>query len=484
MKASKLICVIALIALFGMVRNVDWQEEEGVLVLTDDNFDHAVKHYEHILVEFYAPWCGHCKKLAPEYAKAAQELKNASPTLALAKVDATIHKGVASRFEIRGFPTLKLFSSGTPSEYNGGRTQSEIVSWMKKKTGPASRTLSSVAEVESFHNGAEVAVVYFGDNAYDLTVFERVAKSNDDLLFATCASEECFSHFGVQAGTVVLFKKFDEGRNDFTESLTDETLRHFLSANSSPLVMKFDEKAAQLVFGKATPGLFFYRDANSENTQELDNILRSVAKQVQGKIQVILTDIKVGLETRLAEYIGVTANDLPSVRIHDTRNDLKKFNMEGAITEENILNFLSDWENGRLRPHLKSEEIPDKQEGDVYVLVGKSFHQIVMDPTKDVLVEFYAPWCGHCKKLEPIYNELAQKFKSNSNVVIAKMDATLNEVEEVSIQGFPTIKYWAANNKNSPIDFDGDRTLDGFVKFLEKHSTAKSEVVSDKKDDL
>lgn len=480
MKATKFLCILAFIALFGLVRNVDWQEEDGVLVLTDDNFDQAIKHYEHILVEFYAPWCGHCKKLTPEYAKAAQELKSVEPPLALAKVDATIHKGLASRFEIRGFPTLKLFSNGTPSEYNGGRTHPEIVSWMKKKTGPASRTLSTASDVESFSKEAEVAVVYFGDNSSDISIFEKVARTNDDLLFASCASEECLSNFDVKAGTIVLFKKFDEGRNDFTESLTEEDLRKFIAANSSPLVMKFDEKSAQLVFGKATPGIFLYRDSNSENTVEFDNIMRSVAKKVQGKIKVILTDIKVGLETRLAEYIGVTANDLPSVRIHDTRNDLKKYNMEGPITEENILKFVNEWESGRLRPHLKSEEIPATQEGDVHVLVGKSFQQIVMDPTKDVLVEFYAPWCGHCKKLEPIYNELAQKLKDNTNIVIAKMDSTANEVEEVSIQGFPTIKFWPANNKSSPIDFEGDRTLDGFVKFIEKHTTAAVE----KKDDL
>ena len=43
------------------------------------------------------------------------------------------------------------------------------------------------------------------------------------------------------------------------------------------------------------------------------------------------------------------------------------------------------------------------------VVVGKTFNEIVNDPTKDVLIEFYAPWCGHCKNLEPIYNELGEK---------------------------------------------------------------------------
>jgi len=488
MKGTKILCFIALIALFGLVRNVDWQEEEGVIVLTDDNFDQVINHYEHVLVEFYAPWCGHCKKLAPEYAKAAQDLKASDPNVALAKLDSTVHKNVSGRFEIKGFPTLKLFSNGTPSEYNGGRTHPEIVSWLRKKTGPVLRTLASVAEIEAFTRSSEVAIVYFGDNTADLAAYERFARSSDDHFFGTCNSEVAYSHYNVQAGQVVLFKKFDEGRNDFTGAISENALRQFVLSHSAPLVMKFDEKAAQLVFGKATPGLFLYRDSNSENTAQLDNILKSVAEKVKGRIQVLLTDIKQGLETRLAEYIGVTSNDLPSVRIHDTRVDLKKYNMAGDITEENVLQFVNDWETGKLRPHLKSEEIPATQTGDVVVLVGKSFHQIVMDPTKDVLVEFYAPWCGHCKKLEPIYNELATSLKSNTNLVIAKMDSTANEVEEVSIQGFPTIKFWPANNKRTPMDFNGDRTLEGFTAWLEKHATARSAPQNasqaDKKDDL
>jgi protein disulfide-isomerase A1 len=96
-----------------------------------------------------------------------------------------------------------------------------------------------------------------------------------------------------------------------------------------------------------------------------------------------------------------------------------------------------------------------------------------MDPTKDVLVEFYAPWCGHCKSLAPIYEELAQSLKHNTNLVIAKMDSTANEVESVSIQGFPTIKFWPANNKSAPLDFNGDRTVEGFTKFLAENGATK-----------
>lgn len=80
-----------------------------------------------------------------------------------------------------------------------------------------------------------------------------------------------------------------------------------------------------------------------------------------------------------------------------------------------------------------------------------------MDETKDVLVEYYAPWCGHCKSLAPIYDELALKLKENTNLVIAKMDATANEVEGVNIKGFPTIIFYPKADKKNPITYDGER---------------------------
>jgi protein disulfide-isomerase A1 len=456
-----LICILAV--------NIKAQEpevEDNVLVLTDENFDSVIAKNQHILVEFYAPWCGHCKKLAPEYSAAAGVLK--ADGIPLAKVDCTVQKQVAEKFKIQGFPTLKFFSNGKDLEYNGGRTKGDIISWMKKKTGPASTELKTVADVENFIKTADAVVVLFGNEG--LSTYTDLNKAFDDIAFGNCSAQECLDNYKVQDGTVVVFKKFDEKRNDLPKGYNAATFKEFVETKTKPTIMKFDEKVAQYIFGKSAPGLFLYYDRNSENAAALEAILTEVAPQIKNVVQVVLTGITEGLETRLAEYVGVTAADLPSVRIADTRSDLKKYNMSGEITTQNILKFVQDWQANKLGASLKSEEIPAKQEGPVYVLVGKSFDQIVMDPTKDVLVEFYAPWCGHCKKLAPIYDEVAEKLAHNKNLIIAKMDSTANETDKVSIQGFPTIKFWPAGNKERPLEFEGERTVEGFIEYLTKNS--------------
>lgn len=96
--------------------------EKDVVVLTDSSFEKTVLGSDEMwLVEFYAPWCGHCKNLAPHWADAATELKG---KVKIAKLDATVEKSIASRYEIRGFPTIKYFPAGkkdwdSAQEYTG-----------------------------------------------------------------------------------------------------------------------------------------------------------------------------------------------------------------------------------------------------------------------------------------------------------------------------------------------------------------------------
>lgn len=241
MKTVFLVCALALVA----------AASAEVTVLTSSNFDNYVDGSQPALVEFYAPWCGHCKNLAPEYEKVGATYKRSDGVL-VAKVDADAEKDLASRFAIRGFPTLKWFPAGStePEDYNGGREAADFIEFINSRTG-LSRRLKTV----------------------------------------------------------------------------------------------------------------------------------------------------------------------PS---------------------------------------------------SVTVLTPKNFDAVVMDPSKNALVEFYAPWCGHCKALAPTYEKLGNTFAAEDNVVVAKVDADKHRdlAQRFGVSGFPTIKFFPSGEDKEAIPYESGRDEESFVEYL------------------
>jgi protein disulfide-isomerase-like protein len=108
----------------------------AVVSLSPQSFDQVVNGKRDVLVEFYAPWCGHCKRLAPDYEKVAQTF-DGEDSIVVAKVDADAHKELATRFSVSGYPTIKFFAKGSTDgdTYNGGRSPKEFVDFINEKSG-------------------------------------------------------------------------------------------------------------------------------------------------------------------------------------------------------------------------------------------------------------------------------------------------------------------------------------------------------------
>jgi len=146
---------------------------DDVIELTDSNFDKLVLQSDDVwLVEFFAPWCGHCKNLAPEWAKAATELKG---KVKLGAVDATVHTTIASKYQVQGYPTIKYFPSGKKhdvQDYDGGRTASDIVAWASDKyvvniPAPELNELTSESVARSTCENQPLCVIAILPNIYD-----------------------------------------------------------------------------------------------------------------------------------------------------------------------------------------------------------------------------------------------------------------------------------------------------------------------------
>ena len=477
----KLRILIFLLFFFNCIATDEFPFDEEVIILTDSTYENAIDFYDNLMIYFYAPWCRHCQAFEPEYQKAAGVLKKEN--IYLAKIDSSTDKKAAQKYKVNGYPTILFFLKGDPIEFTGGRTQREVINWARKKIGSAIQTINEREDLEKFMKDNEICFVYFGDDLRDLEIVDKASKIIEDFPFASTNNKYLINKYS-RRGSLVLFKHFDEKKNELRKINLNKIIE-FSKQYSLPKVMMFNDKAVQFIFQKKNPAVILYADKKSVNWNKYGNIMIEISEKINRKLAVVITDIKEGIASRLAEYVGIKESDLPLVSILDTRkDDLKKYNMDDEISVNNILNFIEKWEKDQLKRQLKSENEPKLNNGNVFNVVGKTFEKEVIKNDKDVMLLFYAPWCTHCKELSPKYEEVAKKLKNNNpKLLIARIDGSQNDIENISISGFPTIMFFPGNRKDkTPIEYKGRRTTEDIIAFIKEHSATK--ILDNNEDEL
>jgi len=346
---------------------------------------------------------------------------------------------------------------------------------MTKQSLPAVSLLNKDTITE-FKTADKIVVVAYlsADDREESATFTTVAeKLRDNYLFGATSDSALAEADGVKAPAIVLYKSFDEGKTVYDGAFTVEKITDFANLASTPLMGEVGPETYSGYMAAGIPLAYVFVDGE-EIKEKLTAAIKPIAQKYKGKINFATID---------AVAYGAHAANLnletkwPAFAIQDTTKNLKfPFNQEKEITEASITEFVEDFVEGKVEPSIKSEPVPETQEGPVHVVVANNYEEVVMNNDKDVLLEFYAPWCGHCKNLAPKYDELAALYFSNpeykDKVIVAKVDATANDVP-VEIQGFPTIKMYPAGAKDSPIDYSGSRTVEDLATFIKTNGKYK-----------
>ncbi|THG08331.1 hypothetical protein TEA_011094 [Camellia sinensis var. sinensis] len=455
------------------------QSKEFVLTLDNSNFSDTVGKHDFVVVEFYAPWCGHCKKLAPEYEKAASALSSHDPPIILAKVDANEekNKGLAGEFEIKGFPTLKILRNGGKNiqDYKGPRDAEGIVAYLKKQSGPASGEIKSVEDASALIDGSKIVVVgvfpeFSGEKYENFTAVAEKLRSEYEFGHTLDAKLLPRGESSVTGPVVRLFKPFDELLVDFKDFDTD-ALEEFVEEASTPVVTLFNKDPSNhpfviKFFNSPNAKAMLFLNFSSGLVDAFKSKYRDVAEQYKGQgISFLLGDVEASQGA--FQYFGLKDDQVPLIVIQT--NDGLKY-LKPNVEPEQISSWVKEYKvEGNVLPYRKSEPIPEVNDESVKVVVADSLHDMVFNSGKNVLLEFYAPWCGHCKKLAPILDEVAGSFQSDGDVIIAKIDATANDipVDMFDVKGYPTLYFRSASG--NLLQYDGDRTKEDIIDFIKKN---------------
>lgn len=446
--------LIALIALIAAVVTAE------VHVLSDSNFDSFVQSQDFTLVKFYAPWCGHCKALKVPYEEAATKLEGKAK---IAEVDCTQDdaKALCEKQGVRGYPTLKFFGKdGSVAEYDEGRTADAIVSFILGATSPAVTYITTADELAEFKKGPmDLKLVV--NTAKDSTVAQAVEGVAKSLRKSAAIGIDTT----VTDDKIVLHRTFDEPTVTFTGDVTGAALTKFVNDNSLPVIGEIGPHNYKKYVDRNVPLVWIFVDYEDAAQVQAVEDIKAVAKANIDKLAFAKLDGKKWAQH--AKSFGIE-NSTPGIVIEDRTSKKKFAYKQSAITVADFKAFVEGFAAKTLDPIFKSEPIPADNTGPLTVIVGKNYEDVVINNEKDVFVKFYAPWCGHCKSLAPKYDELAEMFKDDANIVIAKVNSVENDTP-MDISGFPTLYFYPKGAKGEPMRYNGDREAQAMADFITKN---------------
>eukprot|EP00941_MAST-03F_sp_MAST-3F-sp1_P002198 g2198.t1 len=462
--------------------------------LTSRSFPSFIAKNPYSLISFDAPWCSHCKRFLPELNALSVAIENSSHSIAIARCPAPECEDIAHHYGVVSFPTVKWFVNSDVFDYTGVRTSAALYKWIVRRIAPPIVDIESPAAANEILTKTSSLVVFgffLEENPSLYSVFRRVSMRLEEITFAHISAAEVASGFDdkvlLGVPSVVLYKKFDERRVEFTDLRSGldkenvEELAAFITLHSMPLVVPFSRTTASLIFGSGidTQLLIF---ADEKRHSSFLVFAAAAAMDYKGKIVFVSVP---STEHRVLSYFGVSVSEYPTVRLVDHANgDIAKYRPKRELLDHaDLASFISSFRMGKLVPELRSEEVPILSENSVVQkVVAHTLDEVVFNSGKDVFLLFYAPWCSYSKKVLSIWELLGQRFLNHDSLRIAKMDATKNEHARVVLSGFPTIQLWKSDtqkyesNNNGEMqkggrfeDYVGEYTFEAFVEFIENH---------------
>ena len=489
---KKILYLLTIIFLITRIKNKEEEKKknkkrkfqrENKLILVDDfNFDRVIKHYKSILLFITSETCGQpCESRQSDVIAAAIQLYKHKPRLNIGKVLIDRAPLLKRRLKIKGTPDLLYIENGYLQIYTGTYSPYGIYRWMIKKNMPRLTELNSVNDIANFKNTHEVTIVYFGNDDNIIKYMNDTSRADGLNFYGICNKEEIFNTYNVKKDTIVLFKGFGVERTEYFGKITFDGLYTFVQKYSTKKVMRMDDESFKIVWEDANPGLIIVYDKKSQNAPIYSNIVKELGEKLYGRIKIIESGIYTIIEKQLLPQINLTSIDVPAVRLTNT-SDIRRpvYQFKGAITVENVIKFVDDWENGKLYPIMLSENIPNEREQErnkIFRVVSKSFAKEILNYDKSSLIFIYIKSDNNktinaFKDIENINDFVVGNSNMNSLLRIVQIDGLKNDVWDMKCKKYPCIFLMKNEKENKKIKIqftDENLNYNSIANFINKN---------------
>lgn len=459
-----------------------------VLELNNDNTQRAIDGNEYVLILGYAPWCVRSAELMPRFAEAASSLNELKNPVLMAKIDAERYPKVASNLGIKGYPTLLLFVNATSQPYTGGFSSEEMVIWVRKKTGTPIIRINSIDEANDFlkKHSMFAAGLFDKFEGPDYEEFVKAATTDNEIQFVETSSPEIanvlFPDVKSKNPFLGIVKSEPERYTSYEDAFEKDGILQFLNDNKFPLVTFLTEVNSAKVY--SSDKLQVYVFAEADDFKKLLEPFQDAARKFKSKIMFVFIDIKDdNLAKPFLTLFGLEESEDTLVTAFDYKSGAK-YLLESDPTPARIEEFCSRLLKGILPPFYKSQEIPDNKGADILTVVGKTFDDLILKSSKNIILEIHTPWCLSCETTSKQVEKLAKHFKGLENVVFAKIDASVNEHPKLEVDDYPTLLFYPGSNKSNPINMSTKSSAKDLAILINKHLKAQAEAQDMAKDEL
>jgi len=228
-------------------------------------------------------------------------------------------------------------------------------------------------------------------------------------------------------------------------------------------VLEATSETFDSIIGQGKPALVEFFAPWCGHCKNLAPIYEQLAdgfSHAKDKVLIVKVDAD-GAGKDVAGKHGITG--FPTLKWFGPGDSTKSEPYEGARDLDALAKFVTD--KSGVKSKIKPPPPPATLQLDY-----KNFDEVVYDEKKNVLVAFTAPWCGHCKNLKPIFEKVAANFATESNCIVANFDADAQQNKAIAsqfeVRSYPTIKFFSAGDKASPIAYEGGRSEEAFTEYL------------------